>query len=448
MSDRFFRFLGDLIIDYRWLTLAFVIGMTGFTFIGHYDPHLIVSEAEPEPEGESEFGLDYERLKDEPAVNPIRIGLADVIVVAESDDFFTPTGADAIRASVAALEDLDQVNGLLWMDRAPILNIFGLPEPILPNRNASLQRFEQAKERALKHPLVVGQLLSEDAKTLMLMVRLNWLAVESDRQCTDLLRETAENAAQAFSDVSIRFRITGRVPIQLGRAGNTHEAEFRYQVTGYTIAAIMAFILFRGVTAVMIVAIAPIAGVFWTIGVIHFIGLDQNPFNWVVVPVLLCMVAFTDGVHMMVQIRRHRLMGLSSADAAKESVREVGTACWLTSLTTAIGFMSLSLADNDTVREFGYCCSIGVFSDVPFCDYDYPDVLRDSVWKERACRVREKFGGKKPGKLGGLIDFVRSPFPHTLYRSGRQHDCLRRNRLAVAARPAFDQQPSSQQRAS
>ena len=49
---------------------------------------------------------------------------------------------------------------------------------------------------------------------------------------------------------------------------------------------------------------------FWTLGLLHFLGLDDNPFNSVIVPVLLCMVGFTDGVHMMVQIRRHRASGM------------------------------------------------------------------------------------------------------------------------------------------
>jgi len=51
---------------------------------------------------------------------------------------------------------------------------------------------------------------------------------------------------------------------------------------------------------------------------------------------------------------------MSARDAARQSIREVGLACWLTSLTTAIGFGSLSLAHHEIVREFGYCCTIGV----------------------------------------------------------------------------------------
>ena len=177
-----------------------------------------------------------------------------------------------------------------------------------------------------------------------------------------MLRDTAAAAAAKYPGVAISFQVTGEVPIRVSRAASNRDNELKYQLIGYSIALIIAFILFRGLSSVVIVALAPTFGVFWTLGLLHFLGFDDNPFNGVIVPVLLCMVGFTDGVHMMVQIRRHRASGMSASDAARRSIREVGLACWLTSLTTAIGFGSLVLAHHEVVREFGYCCVIGVLT--------------------------------------------------------------------------------------
>jgi len=327
--------------------------------VGHYDPYLILNEPPPPDltaEAEQE-GAPRGRL---PNVSPIRVASGDVIVVAQSDDFFTPDGSRAIRAAVEAIKGLQQVSGVLWMDQAPPLNIFGLREPIFPKRNITQSRLDAAKERAIKHPMVGGQLLSPDGKTMLLMVSLEWLFVTKDSDCTDLLRETAAAAVAKYPNVSIDFKVTGNVPIRLSRTIGAHEKELKYQIIGYSMAILIAFVLFRGLSAVLIVSLAPIFGVYWTLGLFHFLGLSENPFNSVIVPVLLCMIGFTDGVHMMVQIRRHRAAGMSSKDAARLSIREVGQACWLTSLTTAIGFGSLVLAHHEMVREFGFCCVIGV----------------------------------------------------------------------------------------
>ncbi len=354
-----FGLLADWIVDHRWSTFILIVAWTTLMAIGHYDPYLILSEPPPpDLTAQSDDGAAVRGSL--PNVQPIRVASGDVIVVAQSDDFFTPDGSKAIRAAVQAIEQLPQVSGVLWMDLAPPLNIFGLREPIFPKRNITQSRLDAAKERAIRHPMVGGQLLSSDGKTMLLMVSLEWLFVTKDTDCTDQLRDTAAAAAAKFPGASIDFKVTGNVPIRLSRTVGAHEKELKYQAIGYSMATLIAFILFRGLSAVLIVSLAPIFGVFWTLGLFHFLGLSDNPFNSVIVPVLLCMVGFTDGVHMMVQIRRHRAAGMSPSDSARLAIREVGQACWLTSLTTAIGFGSLVLSHHEIVREFGYCCVIGV----------------------------------------------------------------------------------------
>jgi predicted RND superfamily exporter protein len=407
-----FGLLADWIIDHRWLTLFMLVVWTAVMAVGHYDPRLLLPEPVPIPRDvaadNADDGFNQAPTQSAPNVSPIRVAAGDVIVVARSDDFFTPEGAEAIRDVVDALESLDQVDSILWMDLAPMMNIFGLPEPILPRRNASPARFEAAKQRALAHPLVGGQLLSPDAKTLLLMVSLDWLYITQDSDCTDALRDTAVAAAAKFGGASMTFQVTGEVPIRISRAASNRENEVKYQAIGYSIALIIAFVLFRGLSSVVIVALAPAFGVFWTLGLLHFMGFDDNPFNSVIVPILLCMVGFTDGVHMMVQIRRHRAAGLSAPDAARRSIREVGLACWLTSLTTAIGFGSLALAHHEVVREFGYCCVIGVLMTFVSVITIIPLACASPLGR----RVHSGYGrnlvDQNLSKISVLIDFVLS----------------------------------------
>ena len=72
------------------------------------------------------------------------------------------------------------------------------------------------------------------------------------------------------------------------------------------------------------------------------------------------MVGLTDGVHLMVRIRHEKAGGGTRLDAAAESVRHLGLACALTSVTTAVGFGSLLLAQSEVIQDFGRACAIGV----------------------------------------------------------------------------------------
>ncbi len=375
--------------------------------VGHYDPRLL----RPDPVASPTVAPEMSPTAPPPPsvgsrVDPVRVSQGDVIVVAQSDAFFTPDGASAIRDAVSAIESLDQVRSVFWMNDAPPLNLFGLPEPILPGRNASAKRYEDAKARALDHPLVAGQLMSRDTKTLLLMVQLDWLFINADADATDALRDAATAAASKYIGVDMRFRVTGEVPIRVSRASSTRSNERKYQAIGYSTALLIAFVLFRGLSSVLIVALAPTMGVFWTLGLLHHLELDDNPFNSVIVPVLLCMVGFTDGVHMMVQIRRHRVGGMSATDAARASIREVGLACWLTSLTTAIGFGSLTLANHEVVREFGICCVIGVLMTFVSVITVIPLACASPLGR----RVHSGYGknliDKNLGRISVIIDFV------------------------------------------
>ena len=348
-------------VDHRRTTALAVLIITLLAILGYVRPQsvreLFVS---PNKEKAAAQNANEDAFRAVPDVDPVSLSESDAVMVVKSTSFFTPQGAKAMRHVVTKLEELDYVSRILWMDRVPMLNIFGLSEPLFPRSEASAERFEAAKVKAMKHPLVGGHLVSEDGQTMLLLITFDWDFVRSDEQCTTELRAVAEKAAAEFPDVAVSFMVTGDTPARITYM-KAHEAnQVKYQLIGYGVIAMMAVILFRGIRAVLIVSLAPAIGVFWTMGFLRFFQLEDNPFNDVILPVLISLVGLTDGVHLTVQIRKMRAAGLSERLAARTALHEVGYACMLTSLTTAIGFGSLSLADNVWVKDFGWCSVIGV----------------------------------------------------------------------------------------
>lgn len=91
-------------------------------------------------------------------------GRAEAVLVVKCPKIFTPEGSQAFREVYEVVSQLDVVASVRSLDQSPPLNIFGLSEPILPRANATQQRFDVAKQKAVSHPLVVGQMLSSDAQ--------------------------------------------------------------------------------------------------------------------------------------------------------------------------------------------------------------------------------------------------------------------------------------------
>ncbi len=354
------------VVDHPWVAILFVVALTGLSTLGYRDPHFFEkwistdNAVLTEDEQTSNAAPTQQRRRAAVTVDPIRLMDADSMLLIQSDNFFTTSGVRAMRRIVERLEALDYVQSVMWMDRVPIMNIFGLPEPILPRGDGSNALLQASKRKALAHPLVLGQFLSADAKSQLLLVRVEWLFVTEDSDVTTRLIDVARQAIAEEPKFQAEVQVTGRVPLYLDARASHDDNQLRYQLVGYGVIFITALVLFRGPSAVLIVALAPALGVFWTLGILRFFDLQDNPFNDVILPTLLSLVGLTDGVHMMIQIRHHRAAGMAPKDAARLGAREVGVACFLTSLTTAIGLGSLGLARHEIVKEFGWCCVIGV----------------------------------------------------------------------------------------
>jgi predicted RND superfamily exporter protein len=330
----------------------------------------------------------------------------DAYLVVRCTEFFTPRGSEAIRHVVDSLKKLPQVASVRWIEDTPPLNIFGLPEPILPQSKASPQRFQVAKKKAVSHPMVVGQTLSSDAETMLIQIGFDWRYVWEDSNCTTDLTEAAEAACKEFDGVTMQFDITGRVPLRLMMIQNRQTNQLKYQLIGYGMIFLMAVILFRGFTVVLVVASAPVVGVFWTLGFLRYFDLQDNPFSDVILPVLLSLVGFTDGVHMMVFIRRQLISGLAPKEACRKTIQAVGLACFLTSLTTAIGMGSLILARHEAVREFGWACVLGVAATWVSVMVMIP-LICSMAWSKRLARGGERnFIDQKLSSIGIVISWT------------------------------------------
>ena len=356
------------IVDRPVWAYLFLFLMSAVATVGYLDPDRVRNICQPPPKPEPAPVVDSAApvapaappKKPRPEVEALDLTQSDAVLVIESNDIFTPTGAEALRHMIGTLESLPYIRGVLWMDRVPVLNIFGLREPLFPKSQASPARFAAARDQALRHPLVNGQLLSPDGRTLIVLVNFDWLYITSDEDCTSNLRKTAEAALAEFPDVKFTVGVTGHVPIRLTMMQTHERNNIKFRVIGYGVVLFMAAVLFRGVISVLILSLGPALGIFWTIGFLNFFHLQDNPFNDVVLPVMLSLVGLADGVHMMVQIRRFHASGMSERAAARAGLEEVGLACFLTAITTSIGFWSLSLAQHQIVREFGWSCVLGV----------------------------------------------------------------------------------------
>ncbi len=333
-------------------------------------------------------------------------GASGILLVIESDTLFTPATMAAVRRVSSAVSELKSVAQVLDLDAVPVLDKFPVVERLVPENDASQAAFTRARQRALSHPLVVGQLLSPDGKTLLMPVVADVSSAAIDVKLGDVIDEITKAAVDAAAESDLSVRLTGILPLHREQTEAFDSEHVRFQIIAYSIVFLLAIVMFRGISAVLIVAGAPSLGLYWTLGFLRFLDQGINPLVQIILPVLVVMIGFTNGVHLMVDIRRSRAQGCEPLEASKDAIRHLAVACALTTLTTSIGFGSLAVASTEIIRDFGLDCMIGV--GLVFVAVLTVIPLLSSTWMGRRVHTGHEHDiiNKNLTFFEGFIDFI------------------------------------------
>ncbi len=281
----------------------------------------------------------------------------------ENDVIVVVSGADIIsRESIAALRDLtERFSAIPGVDSTySILNIKREGTrvlPLVPLTDAEASRYEQARGRALAHPLVGGQLLSPDARTTLVIVHLEGPSPPVS-YLARVRRDMREAIDAAFEGTPLVARMAGHAAVRVDSLATLQAELLKFTMLSGAVAMVLGVVMLRRVAAMFIVVASSGIGVLWTVGLMGFLGERINGLN-MVLPSLVFVIGFADAMHLMMHIQRARREGRDRLQAVVSGLERLGTACLLCALTTACGLGSLMVAQAESVQRFGLLCGIG-----------------------------------------------------------------------------------------
>jgi uncharacterized protein len=140
-----------------------------------------------------------------------------------------------------------------------------------------------------------------------------------------------------------------------------HEDSSRFVPLAFLALLIVLGLLFREVvTPVLALGVIGIS-VIWTLGGMAFFDVPINTMS-TCIPVMVLVASVGDVVHLISSYRGALAAGDSKDVALRHAVKHVAIPCLLTSLTTAAGFLSLSLSQIEMLREMGMPVAFGVLA--------------------------------------------------------------------------------------
>jgi predicted RND superfamily exporter protein len=250
----------------------------------------------------------------------------EIMVVVASDDLFSYDGLSDFRDLIDKLRELDGVTGVLSM--ADMRRAGSRVVPLIPYARASPDRYAKIKQDARDHPLVGGHFLSLHSDTALVLVQLDghWPTIQAMEPVVARIRHVITDFNR---DSTLRISITGMPIVRLDSLVSVQREQLKFTILALLLSSVISWLVFRQIVAVVVATMAPLAGTFWALGLMGWLGVEINGFNMLLPPLVL-VVGFTDSLHLMVDIRRSLSGGRSRKQAAADAVARLGSACFLT----------------------------------------------------------------------------------------------------------------------
>jgi len=215
-------------------------------------------------------------------------------------------------------------------------------------------RYASDKKRIMEDERFVYNLISPDANTLAIYLKtVNQIQLGA----ADSLMTELTTLADSYGFDDIHY---------LGRAYFQQELVYIQQreiivsaVVSSVLVLFIMFLIFRKPIGIIISLVSVGLGMILFTGFMGIFGREVSTLS-ALYPVLMIIVGTSDVVHIMSKYIDELRGGATKKEAVNTTVREIGMATLLTSVTTAVGFATLLTSRIGPIKDFGLNAGVGV----------------------------------------------------------------------------------------
>lgn len=216
------------------------------------------------------------------------------------------------------------------------------------------ERYHNDSLKMMQDPLLNGRLVSSDGKGfLMLLKTIDPISQDQAENLHDFVQEKLEKSQ--FK----KFHTMGRAPIQTEFVRFQLKEMFVYTLAALLIVIVVLWLVFRKPVPVALAVLTVGLALVIFLGSIGFFGIKLD-FISALFPILMLIVGMSDVIHILSKYLEELEKGFQKELALKTTIREIGMATFLTSATTAIGFLSLLSSKIVPIQHFGLTAAYGV----------------------------------------------------------------------------------------
>lgn len=347
----------DFIIRYRWLVLllsivasvGIIAGAKNLAFNNDYrvffsedNPHLLAFDRQQKTYTKNDNIL--------------------FVITPKSGDVFTP---DTLSAVEEVTQEAWQFPYALRVDSISNFQYsqaFGddlVVENLVENAQAlSKSEIQEIKRVALSEPFIVGQLLNKDATVTAINITFQMPQKDLD-EAPQAVGAARELKAHIESKYDVDVHLSGVVMLSNAFFEASMDDMSSLIPLMYLVIIVVTGLLLRSVGATVITVFVILLSMGAGMGAAGWIGIQLTPPSSAATTIIMTL-AVADSIHIFTTLFAGMRKGMNRLEAIRYSMRLNFGPVLLTSVTTAIGFLSMNTSDAPPFHDLGNITAMGV----------------------------------------------------------------------------------------
>ncbi|WP_432467628.1 efflux RND transporter permease subunit [Agarivorans sp. Z349TD_8] len=231
------------------------------------------------------------------------------------------------------------------------------------------------KQYALQQPELLNRYLAADAKSTAINVLVRLSVDEQSEEVREIAQFWQDLIAQTQEQhPEIEFYLTGQV-MQNDAFGEASQRDMGSLVPIALLLIILGTgIYLRSIWNSVVITLAILSSIFIALGAAGWLGIAITSPS-ASAPIIILTMAVADCIHFLQGFKKAQLDGKAKLEAIADAMAKHRLPIILTSLTTAVGFLSMNFSDSPPFNDLGNITAMGVFAAMLLTLYFAPALL-------------------------------------------------------------------------
>ena len=293
----------------------------------------------------------------------------NLIVIATKDEkLFTPKVFQAWSNLMQKLKSDKEVSLVISVDnlqelvKNDTLQSFELKPFVNPNKLNDQKYLDELKSDFFnKFPFYQGLLFNKETKAIRSAIYIDKKIVNTKARKEYILNKFIPEIDKFYKETGIKPHVSGMPYIRTLNAKTIIDEIGLFIGAALLITSLIFFYFFRSFRATVVAMLVVIIGVMWSFGIMGAMGYQITVLT-ALVPTLVIVIGIPNCIFFINKYHQEYHKHSNKAKALQRVITKTGTATLMTNITTAVGFATFIITNNDLLKEFGVVTTINIIA--------------------------------------------------------------------------------------